>query len=150
MSSSPGTDAWPQIAAAVYYDDASAAIDFLCQAFGFEVRIRVDGEAGAVEHSELVYGSGVIMVSSIARDRPHRSHCTSPHTLDGANTQSLMVQVDDVDAHCEAARSAGAAIVEEPATQDYGPDYGAHRTYHAMDPEGHHWWFMKVVRGSSA
>ena len=41
----------------------------------------------------------------------------------------------------------GATIVSEPATQDYGEDYWADRSYQARDPEGHHWWFMQRLRG---
>jgi uncharacterized glyoxalase superfamily protein PhnB len=50
----------------------------------------------------------------------------------------LYVYVDDVDAHCELARVAGAVIVEEPADQPYGE-----RRYRARDPEGHSWYFAQ-------
>jgi uncharacterized glyoxalase superfamily protein PhnB len=46
--------------------DAAAAIDWLCDAFGFEVRIKVEGENGRIEHSELTYGEGLIMVAQEA------------------------------------------------------------------------------------
>ena len=46
------------------------------------------------------------------------------------------VYVDDVDAHFERARAAGAEIVQEPADQEYGD-----RRYDAKDPEGHFWSF---------
>ena len=60
--------------------------------------------------------------------------------------QSMCVCVDDVDAHCAHAREHGARIFREPKTDDYGEEYGAHRTYGAIDPEGHHWWFMQGIR----
>jgi uncharacterized glyoxalase superfamily protein PhnB len=47
------------------------------------------------------------------------------------------VTVDDVDAHCERARSAGATILREPETEPYG------RLYNAADLEGHRWMFME-------
>jgi hypothetical protein len=47
----------------------------------------------------------------------------SPLSIDQGNTQSLMVYVDDVDAHCAQARAAGAKIVDQPALHDYGKDY---------------------------
>ncbi len=141
-----GTDGpWPWISSGVYYENPARAIDWLCEAFGFEVRIRIEGPGGRIEHSELTYGGGVVMVGQ-AGARPDRPHCVSPRSLGGANTQSLSVSVDDVDAHCERARAAGAVIRQEPRTDDYGDDYGAHRSYEAVDPEGHHWWFMCVVR----
>lgn len=74
----------------------------------------------------------------------------SPRGLGGANTQSLCVFVDDVDAHAAHARAAGAKIIEGPATQDYGAEHWADRSYRAEDPEGHHWFFMQRLRGSSA
>jgi uncharacterized glyoxalase superfamily protein PhnB len=51
------------------------------------------------------------------------------------------VYVDDVDAHFERARAAGATILEEPADQPYGD-----RRYAAEDPEGHQWFFAQHVR----
>ena len=65
----------------------------------------------------------------------------------GCNTQNLMVYVDDVDAHCEQARAAGAHVVAEPELHDYGAEYWADRCYGAIDPEGHLWWFAQRIRG---
>ena len=70
----------------------------------------------------------------------------SPKTAN-ANTQGLMLYVDDVDAHCAQARAAGATIVDEPSVHDYGEDYWADRSYGALDPEGHIWWFSQRLRG---
>ncbi len=142
----PTPKEWPRISSALFYEDASKAIDFLCNAFGFEARLKIEGEGGRIEHSELTFGDGVIMVASID-DKAERGHAKSPRTLGGANTQSLCVYVDDVDAHCARARAAGATIVAEPVTNDYGEEHGAHRTCQVVDPEGHHWWFMHVMRG---
>lgn len=136
---------WPRLSSAVYYEDARAAIDWLSRAFGFEVRLLIEGEGGRVDHSELTFGDGLIMVGSV-HGRPGREFTASPRTLGGKNTQSLCLYVDDVDAHCAQARAAGAEITREPTTDDYGDEYGAHRTYGAVDVEGHHWWFMKRVR----
>ncbi len=66
--------------------------------------------------------------------------------MGGVNTQMLGIFVDDADAHCARARAAGAKIIDEPTTNDYGDDYWADRTYRVEDPEGHHWWFMQRVR----
>ena len=55
---------WPRIWTAVFYDDARAAIDWLCTSFGFGVRIKVEGDDGTIEHSELeLPNDGLIMVS---------------------------------------------------------------------------------------
>ena len=49
--------------------DAAEAIDWLCRAFGFEVQLKVEGEGGRIEHSELVFGGGLIMVGHERRRR---------------------------------------------------------------------------------
>ena len=144
----PTPPGWPRISPGVYYRDAARMIDWLCTAYGFEVRLKVEGDGGRIEHSELTFGDGLIMVGEelhgVARrfetDRfsPLNAHC---------NTQNLMVFVDDVDAHCAHARAAGARIVAEPELHDYGDDYWADRSYGAVDPEGHLWWFTQRIRG---
>jgi uncharacterized glyoxalase superfamily protein PhnB len=136
------------MSSAVVYRDAAAAIDWLCDAFGFEVRIKVQGLNGKIEHSELIYGGGVIMVAQESQDstlswkRPLRS----PSGVAGANTQSIMFYVDDAEAHCAHARARGARIVEEPAVHDYGKEYWTDLSYGALDPEGHLWWITQRLR----
>ena len=138
-------DGWPRIAPAVFYNDAAAAIDWLSRVFGFAVQERVENDAGQIVHSQLVLDGGLIMVGQVGL-HPDRTYPRSPLSVGGANTQALTVYVDDVDAHCERARAAGAAITVEPATQDYGEDYWVDRTYEARDLEAHHWWFMQRLR----
>lgn len=138
---------WPRISSGIFYEDAGKAIDWLCEAFGFEVRLHIEGEGGRIEHSELTYGDGLVMVGTCG-PKPGREKAPaflSPRTAKG-NTQSLLVFVDDVDAHCARSRAAGAAIVDEPTVHDYGEDYWADRTYAATDLEGHLWWFTQRVR----
>ena len=112
-------------------------IDWLCDAFGFELRLKVEGDGGSIEHSELTYGDGVVMVSGerkgVAR---FGADLVSPLTA-GGNTQSMMVYVDDVDAHCARARAAGAhRWSAEPELHDYGDDYWADRSYGCHRPRG--------------
>jgi uncharacterized glyoxalase superfamily protein PhnB len=143
----PTPKGWPRLSSAVFYQDANAAIEWLCKAFSFELRLKVDGEGGRVEHSELTYGDAVIMVgderAQVAKDRPF----ASPKTLGGKSTQSAMFYVDDVEAHCAHARGAGAEITYEPKVSDYGEDYWSDKSYQARDPEGHLWWFCQRLRG---
>ena len=138
-------EGWPRISSSVFYDDAAVAIDWLVRAFGFEVQERVEDEQGRIVHSQLVLDGGLIMVGQTGL-QPDRAYQQSPRTVGGANTQSLVIYVDDADAHCERARAAGAEITVEPATQDYGEDYWVDRSYGALDPEGHHWWFLQRLR----
>jgi uncharacterized glyoxalase superfamily protein PhnB len=144
------TTGWPRISSAVYYEEAAAAIDWLCRALGFEVRLKVEGEGGAIEHSELTFGEGVIMVGSIGQKRslPERDFCASPRQVGGSNTQTMCLRVDDADRACERARAAGGRVAIEPASQDYGEEYDSHRTCLVVDPEGHRWWLMQVLRSA--
>jgi uncharacterized glyoxalase superfamily protein PhnB len=144
----PTPAGWPRITSGLYYRDAARMIDWLCAAFGFTLHLKVEGEGGRIEHSELRFGEGLVMVGQERSGSARRfaTDMLSPLTA-GGNTQGLMVYVDDVDAHCECARTAGARIVAEPELHDYGDDYWADRSYGALDPEGHLWWFSQRVRG---
>lgn len=141
----PTPPGWPRISTALYYDDPAAAIDWLGRAFGFEVQLKVEGEGGRIEHSELVFGGGLVMVSGT--DKPEKfPYRRAPSQIGGANTQNMMVYVDDVEAHCARARAAGATIVVEPETHDYGEEYWTDRGYECVDLGGHHWWFYQRIR----
>jgi uncharacterized glyoxalase superfamily protein PhnB len=143
---------WPRFSSAVFYQDAAAAITWLCDAFGFEVRMKVEGDNGRIEHSELSYGEGLMMAAqeSPEGERRWKRSMRSPKSLSGASTQSIMFFVDDVDAHCAHARTHGAQVVEEPATHDYGADYWSDRSYAVLDLEGHLWWVTQRLRNPPA
>jgi uncharacterized glyoxalase superfamily protein PhnB len=145
----PAPENFPRLTSAVIYQDAATAIDWLCDAFGFELRLKVEGDDGQILHSELTYGDGVIMVAQESREAPRhawQTNLVSPRSTGGKSTQSLMLYVDDADAHCAHARSRGATIAEEPTTSDYGDDHPSDRGYCAIDPEGHFWWITQRLR----
>jgi len=112
------------------YNDARAAIRWLCTVFGFSVKFSVPETGPFVRHAQLSLDTNIIMLGSVRDDG-----MKSPQAL-GTSTQSLCVYVSDVDEHFEKARSAGAEIV----TPLYETDFGA-REYHVRDPEGHLWIF---------
>lgn len=141
----PTPPGWPRISSSLYYDDPRAAIDWLCRAFGFEVRLLVEGEGGRVEHSELAYGDGLIMVAG-ADKRDKFPFVRAPGEVGGGNTQNMMVFVDDVEAHCAHARATGARVTREPETHDYGDDYWVDRSYGCYDVGGHYWWFTQRLK----
>jgi uncharacterized glyoxalase superfamily protein PhnB len=147
LGPNPPPKGWPRISSSLYYHSAAQAIDWLCRAFGFEVQIRVEGDAGQIIHSELVLGGGLVMVGDEARDRERWPYRKSPPSIGGANTQNLMVYVDDARAQCERARAAGANILYEPKVSDYGADYWSDLSFEAEDLGGHHWWFTERLRG---
>ncbi len=126
------------LSSAVSYLDPKAAYHWLEAAFGFEpLMVLLDADEN-LAHSEMRYGESVVMVGS-----EWSEHHRSPKSVGGKNTQTVHVQLargDDIDAHCERARKAGAEIVQAPETQFYGD-----RTYRARDPEGHIWTFAVTV-----
>jgi uncharacterized glyoxalase superfamily protein PhnB len=135
-------DGWPRISSSIVYDDPKAAIDWLCKAFGFEIRLMVEAGDGKLMHSELVYGEGVLMVGG-SGGRPFYK---SPR-LAGGNTQMLMIYVlEDIEKHRARAVEHGAKIFQELGISDYGDQYWTDRVYGASDPEGHHFWFTQRLK----
>ena len=117
------------------YRDAPAAIEWLCEAFGFEKHLVVPGEDGTITHAQLVFGNGMIMLGS-ARDDAFGRIQKPLDTPDSPVSKSAYVIVDDVDAHHARAVAAGARVVMAPEDQDYGG-----RLYSCRDPEGNLWNF---------
>jgi uncharacterized glyoxalase superfamily protein PhnB len=120
------------------YADALRAIAFLCDAFGFERRAvyRDEGNPDIVAHAQLVWRDRMVMVTS-ALDSPHvRAAGMNTAAEAGGATVGLYLIVDDVDAHAERARAAGADIFEPPEDKEYGG-----RGYSARDIEGNVWSF---------
>ena len=116
------------------YQDIAAAHDFLVSAFGFSSGGVHRTSEGKAIHGEVRAGNAAIWLHHVG------SGLDSPKTVDVANS-GLVVHVDDVDAHFEHARAAGARIDSEPVDQPYGQ-----REYGARDPEGHRWWFAAPVK----
>lgn len=124
------------------YEDAAAAIEWLERAFGFtEDRDARYEENGTITHAELDVGGATIYLST-PQDyaSPRRLRETSdlarraydnPWVIDGH-----FVEVDDLDAHYDRARSAGATILREPEDPGIGQ-----RIYSAEDLDGHRWMF---------
>lgn len=144
----PTPPGWPRLSSALYCRDAREAIAWYQRAFGFQVEILVDAPDGSVMHSEIRFGDAMVMVAEGGADREARFGVAgrAPVAVGGANTQSLFLYVDDVDAHCAQARAAGARITSEPTDNDYGPDYWCDRSYACVDPDGHLWWFSQRLR----
>jgi uncharacterized glyoxalase superfamily protein PhnB len=114
------------------YRDARAALRWLHAAFGLEEHLVHEGAGGRVEHAELRWGNGFVMLGS----QPDPAEGRLQMTL---GTASIYLVADDgpaVDALHERAVAAGAEIVMPPTDQDYGS-----RDFVARDPEGHYWSF---------
>jgi PhnB protein len=123
---------YPAISPYLYYQDGTAALAFLAKAFGFEERMRQTDDDGTIRHAEMDVGGGVIMLGC---PEDHRS----PKEL-GQVTVGMYVHIDDVDAHFDRAKAAGADVEGPPEDKPYGD-----RVYGAFDPEGHQWWFAQSI-----
>lgn len=117
------------------YRDAHAAIEWLCKAFGFEKQAVYENEDGGVEHAQLTFGSGMVMLGEV-RDNEFGRHIAQPDEIGGRETQCACVIVSNCKSHYQQAKAAGAVIVDDYAEKDYG---GA--GYSCHDPEGHLWYF---------
>ncbi len=118
------------------YRDANAAIEFLCNAFGFDRHLVVPGPDNTVAHAQLRFGNGMIMLGSASNEGDYGNYVRPPQPPDRINTQGLYIVVTDADAHCAQAKAGGAEILRPPADQDYGG-----RDYTCRDLEGHIWSF---------
>jgi MerR family transcriptional regulator, thiopeptide resistance regulator len=121
--------------ASLVYTDLEAAFDFLVRAFGLGPGRLYRDEDGRVVHGEIQAGDGVIWLHP--ESRPFG--LASPQSV-GAATASVVVMVEDVDAHYRHAVGQGVVIAHEPVDQPYG-----YREYSARDAEGGLWSFMKPL-----
>ena len=116
------------------YRDAPAAIEWLCNTFGFEKHLVVPGENGTIAHAQLTLGNGMIMLGS-AKDDELGQLTKLPSEI-GTTTQTVYIVIEDIDAHYERTKAASAEFMMEIEDQDHGG-----RLYSARDPEGHLWYF---------
>jgi uncharacterized glyoxalase superfamily protein PhnB len=127
------------------YEDVGRAAEWISQAFGFQETGRWTDPDGMVSHANLELDGGVFMLGYPSPDyqspRRHAEACTlarkwseTPYVVDG-----VLVYVDDIDAHYERAREAGAVILSE---LEDNPGVGQ-RQYRAEDIEGHRWMFAE-------
>jgi uncharacterized glyoxalase superfamily protein PhnB len=122
-----------RIIPALRYRDAAAAIDWLCNAFGFSKHMVVAGEGGRIAHAQLTLGNGMVMLGDV--DTEYGRLVAAPEKGQPV-TQGIYVVVDDADAHYARAKAAGAEIVIDIKNEDYGG-----RDYTCRDLEGHVWTF---------
>jgi uncharacterized glyoxalase superfamily protein PhnB len=119
------------------YRDAPAAIEWLCQTFGFEKHLVVPGEAGTIAHAQLRFGNGMIMLASVLKNETEFGRLLKqPDEIGGAESQAAYVVVNDADAVYARAKTAGAKIAIEIKDEDYGG-----RDFSCYDLEGHLWSF---------
>ncbi len=118
---------------ALRYRSAPAAIDWLCQAFGFERQLVVPGPNGTIAHAQLALGNGMIMLGSM-HDNEYGRLLKQPDEVGGAVTQSVYLVVGDADAVYTRVKAAGGRIAIDIKNEDYGG-----RGFTCYDLEGHLW-----------
>ena len=108
------------------YPDVNQAAAWLCDAFGFSVRLRIGNH-----RVQLNVGDGAVIVREMRLNE-----------VSGAlgMGHSVTIRVEDVDTHCNRAKDRGARITQEPLTHPYGE-----RQYNADDFAGHSWTFSQSV-----
>ena len=104
------------------YPDIGEAVEWLCQAFGFTLRIRIGNHRAQLN----VGDGGAVVLIEPSRDVSLRS--------------AVMVRVEDVNAHCERTKRSGGKIIREPKDYPYGE-----RQYNVVDFAGHHWCFTQSI-----
>lgn len=113
------------------YEDASAALEWLERALGFERSSVHEGPDGTIAHAELKLGDGMVMLGT-AGDNDFG--LKTARELGAVNQGVYVIVDDDIDAHYGRAVDAGAEVVR--ALQD--TDYGS-REYMVRDLEGNLW-----------
>lgn len=105
------------------YRDVAEAIDWLCNAFGFTLRLRI-----ANHRAQLNVGDcAVVLTERRGEDAGDMAH-------------SVIVRVEDARRHHDRAVQGGARILRPPTDYPYGE-----RQYTAADPGGHVWTFSQSI-----
>jgi len=106
------------------YPDVRAAVEWLAAAFGFEERVRI----GEAHRAQLRVGSDGAVVVAEGSSSPVAPELTK-------------IRVPDVDEAFARAVNAGATVVNELRTWEYGERSGV-----VEDPVGHRWELTQTVR----
>jgi uncharacterized glyoxalase superfamily protein PhnB len=104
------------------YPDIGEAIEWLCKAFGFTLRIGMGNHRAQLNVGD---GGAVVLIEQ---------------TGNVSLRTAVMVRVEDVNAHCARARRSGVKILREPTDFPYGE-----RQYNVEDFAGHHWCFSQSI-----
>jgi uncharacterized glyoxalase superfamily protein PhnB len=130
MSDNKGTMLIPSLR----YADAHAAIAWLERVFGFVRHAVYDGPDGTVGHAELTFGTGMIMLGSATNPSPNARFYATPGEIDGRVTSPLYLVVPECEPLWASAQAAGAEVVMELKTMEYGG-----KAFTVRDPEGYLW-----------
>jgi uncharacterized glyoxalase superfamily protein PhnB len=119
------------------YPDVVEAVKWLCDAFGFTLRIGMGNH-----RAQLNVGDGAIVVMEppVGEGSKSSGRAESGTPLRGGFADEVMVRVADVHSHHEHAKEHGARVVRPPADYPYGE-----RQYTVEDFAGHRWTFTHSI-----
>lgn len=134
---------YPTVVPMLSYADGKQALEWLPKAFGCTVGETYVNDDASIGHAELWFGDGVVTFAELAPPYeapavlaanypPAAQWYDTPYIVNG-----VLVYVDDVDAHFQQAKAAGATILSEPADAGHG------RIYRVADFEGQRWMFSE-------
>jgi len=115
--------------------DIARAVEHLTTVFGLGPGDTTAMPDGTIVHGEIEVGSGTVWLHPESEDFSLAAPSTHGHA-----SATMVVLVDDVDAHHAHAVSCGAEVRYAPTDQPYG-----YREYGVLDSEGHLWSFMKPL-----
>jgi uncharacterized glyoxalase superfamily protein PhnB len=113
-------------------------VQWLCKTFGF-----VERWTAGSHRAQLAFAEGAIVVTEQRTgtgwaDQPDWVEYRAPGSSPICHT--VMVRVEDVDAHFEHTRGCGARILHPPTDYPYGE-----RQYEVEDLGGHCWTFSQTI-----
>lgn len=113
------------------YANVDEAIQWLCGAFGFALRWRMGNH-----RTQLAYKEGCVVVTDGFANQPPVTG-NEPNAI----THSVMIRVDDIDAHYANALKYNPTVLHEPRDFFYGE-----RQYSVKDIGGHLWTFSQSIK----
>jgi len=108
------------------YQDVGEAVAWLCEKFGFEVRLLMGNH-----RAQLQFGQGAVIVTQRTAGNANEK----PESL-----QALMVRVSGIERYHERAVGSGVKILRPIADYPYGE-----RQYTVEDIGGHIWTFSQTI-----
>ena len=111
----------------LHYPNVRESTEWLCSTFGFEARLRIGSHRCQLSVPPGVESIVIARSTDDCSQRAMREH-------------SVMIRVNDVDAHYARVTQSQAEVVSAPATMPYGE-----RQYTVKDHVGHVWTFSQTV-----
>lgn len=120
----------------ISYKNPEKALQFLKDAFGFSEHSVYRDDKDIIQHGELTLGNAMIMISPTNNESEFGKNTRTPSEVEGYNTQTPYIIIEEIDAHYKNAKTNRAEIIMDIKDESYGG-----RGYSCKDPEGYIWSF---------